>query len=323
MLYIYFKKIEVTGMNKIPSNTPKIFVTNHQNAFLDAILLGCLYKEKIYYLTRASVFKKPFVRWLLSLINMLPIYRIRDGIAAVKKNDEIFEVCIDILQNKGNLLIFAEGNHGLQRYLRPLQKGISRIAFEAEQRNKFNLGITVVPIGMNYDKHWAFRNNFYMNVGEPFLVSEFKEDYKMDANTSMNNLKVKLADQLRPLILNIDVENYDEVEGVWSKHRERQKSLSDQFKYDQQLINKIETGEFVAPKSKSKSENKFYWLNPFYWYAVINHIFPYLIIKKILTPIKDRAFWASLKFALGYILVPIFYTIQFFIVYFLSDNLFH
>lgn len=321
MLHIYFKRIEVSGKNKIPSKTPKIFVTNHQNAFLDAIILGCLYKEKLHFLTRASVFKKPLVRWLLSQINMLPIYRIRDGISAVKKNDEVFEICIDILQKKGNLLIFAEGNHGLQRNLRPLQKGVSRIALETENRNGFNLGVTIVPIGMNYDKHWAFRNNFYMNVGEPFLVSEYKEVYRQDTNEAMNKLKDKLANHLRPLILNIDKDNYEEVEEKWLKHRKNQKSLSEQFIYDQQLIDAIESGEEMEELGEAPSSKSLYWLNPFYWYAVINHFFPFLIIKKILNPIKDRAFWSSLKFALGYILVPLFYCIQFLLVYYISNNL--
>lgn len=252
---------------------------------------------------------------------MLPIYRIRDGISAVKKNDEVFEICIDILEKKGNLLIFAEGNHGLQRNLRPLQKGVSRIAFEAENRNDFKLGVTIVPIGMNYDKHWAFRNNFYMNVGNPFLASEFEKDYREDSNVAMNKFIDKLTDKLKPLILNISNENYDEVEKKWLAYRRKQKSLSEQFNYDQKLIDTIEAGGNLDLEERVLPKRSLYWLNPFYWYAVVNHMFPFLIIKKILTPIKDRAFWASLKFALGYVLVPLFYTIQFLLVYYITNNL--
>lgn len=265
MLHIYFKRIEVSGKDKIPPKTPKIFVTNHQNAFLDAIIMGCKMKEPIHYLTRASVFKKPFVKWLLSLVNMMPIYRIRDGLSAVKKNEEVFEECIAILEKKGSLLIFAEGNHSLQRNLRPLQKGISRIAFEAESRNKFKLGVTIVPIGMNYDKHWAFRDNFYMNVGDPFLVNEFEKIYQKEINQAMNELKDKLAAQLHPLLLTIKTENYDQVEAIWLKHRKRQSTLALQFEYDQNLINSIESETFVAADVRSNSGRKYFWANPFYW----------------------------------------------------------
>jgi len=321
MLYFFFKRFETNGKEKIPLKTPKIFVTNHQNAFLDAIILGCKSKEPIHYLTRASVFKKPFVKWLLSLINMMPIYRIRDGINAVKKNDEVFEQCINILQKKGSLLIFAEGNHGLQRNLRPLQKGISRIAFEAEKRNNFELNIQIIPVGMNYDKHHAFRNNFFMNVGDPFPMKDFEEEFNTNNAEAMNTLLKRLAKQLTPLILNIKKENYDITEKIWLENREKQKSLKAQFEYDQQLINSIESGEFKGAKKKVSNKKKYFWANPLCWYATINHFFPFLILNKILKSIKDRAFWASIKFALGYILVPLFYSIQFFVFFYFSNNL--
>lgn len=321
MLYFFFKRFEIAGKEKIPLKTPKIFVTNHQNAFLDAIILGCKTKEPIHYLTRASVFKKPFVKWLLSLINMMPIYRIRDGINAVKKNDEVFEQCINILQKNGSLLIFAEGNHGLQRNLRPLQKGISRIAFEAENRNNFELNIQIVPIGMNYDKHHAFRNNFFMNIGKPFPMKDFEEEYKINSTEAMNSLLDKLAKKLRPLILNIKGEKYDITEKIWLENRQKQENLKVQFEYDQQFIDSIESGEFKGSNKKVVSKGKYFWPNPLYWYAAINHFFPFLILSKVLKPIKDRAFWASIKFALGYLLVPFFYIIQFFIFYYVSNSL--
>lgn len=321
MLHFFFKRIKISGKEKVPLKTPKIFVTNHQNAFLDAIILGCKMKEPIHYLTRGSVFKKPFVRWLLSLINMMPIYRIRDGIAAVKKNDEIFEYCISILEKKGNLLIFAEGNHGLERNLRALQKGIGRIAFEAERRNNFNLNIQVVPVGMNYDKHWAFRNNFFMNIGNPFPIKNFEKSYSEDPNEGMNELLGRLKQELEPLILTIKSENYKETEDKWLANRKKQPNLEEQFKYDQDLIHQIESGDFKSESEIIQPRRKYYWLDPFYWYAAVNHFLPFFILKSILKGVKDKAFWASIKFALGYILVPLFYAIQFSIVYYFTQNI--
>ena len=321
MLRIFFRRLQLHGREKIPTNTPKIIVTNHQNAFLDAIITGAFFKEhNMYFLTRASVFKNPIARWILSQYKMLPIYRIRDGVSAVKKNDEIFERCVKILEKKGTLLIFAEGNHGTKKYLRPLQKGISRIAFEAEQRHNFNLNVQIVPIGLNYEDISAFRNNFFMNVGDPFAVKDFQKEFEQDANAGMLDLKDKLAEHLRPLIINISPDNYEEVEGKWLALRERQPTLKEQFEHDQNLINEIEKGD-VKVKSPKKREGNF-WGNPLCWYAAINHFIPFLIIKSILRPVKDRAFWASIKYALGMFLVPMFYFIQFSLIYYISNDLY-
>ena len=41
--------------------------------------------------------------------------------------EKTFDTCFDILKNKGNVIIFPEGNHNYKKSLRPLKKGVSRI----------------------------------------------------------------------------------------------------------------------------------------------------------------------------------------------------
>ena len=68
---------------------------------------------------------------------MLPIYRQRDGVDTIKMNEKTFDKCFDILANKGNLIIFPEGNHNYQKTLRPFKKGIARIALGAAEKYDF------------------------------------------------------------------------------------------------------------------------------------------------------------------------------------------
>ena len=46
---------------------------------------------------------------------MLPIYRKRDGVDTIEKNQKTFEDCYDILKNNGHLIIFPEGNHNSKK----------------------------------------------------------------------------------------------------------------------------------------------------------------------------------------------------------------
>ena len=89
----YFKKILISGKENIPRNKAILFVANHQNALIDPLLIGATTPRELNFLTRADVFNKPLVKRLLSTVNMLPIYRIRDGITSLSRNEEVFEKC--------------------------------------------------------------------------------------------------------------------------------------------------------------------------------------------------------------------------------------
>ena len=122
-LFFFFKKIIVKNSTNTPKKGAVLFVSNHKNALLDALLIATITKRNIHFLTRASAFKIKFIKWILSTVNMLPIYRMRDGKETLAKNEEIFDRCYDILNKKECLLIFPEGTHDLKRWVRPLSKG--------------------------------------------------------------------------------------------------------------------------------------------------------------------------------------------------------
>ena len=84
----YFKNHQYDGKKLIPANTGILYAVNHQNAFLDPIVIAGKTKEPTYFLTRADIFKKPLVAKLLSMIYMLPIYRQRDGVDTIRMNQK-------------------------------------------------------------------------------------------------------------------------------------------------------------------------------------------------------------------------------------------
>ena len=117
-VYGFYKRFEIKGKENIPIGKPILFAANHQNAFLDGAIIGYAISKPIYFLGRADIFKKKSVAKLLWAINMMPIFRQRDGANAVKKNEAIFDKCHDLLNEKKPILVFAEGNQGKQKKLR-------------------------------------------------------------------------------------------------------------------------------------------------------------------------------------------------------------
>ena len=150
-LFCYYKRIRVHGLESVPRDKPVLFLSNHQNALMDILLIATRCNRKPWYLTRADVFKSRLFSPLFRFLQMLPVYRIRDGRESLSKNSAIFERCAHLLLANQAILLFPEANHSLLRRVRPLSKGFTRILDNALRKNS-RLDIQLVPIGQNYQE---------------------------------------------------------------------------------------------------------------------------------------------------------------------------
>lgn len=298
-LKLYFRKWETHGEEFIPEG-PVIFVPNHHNAFLDAILVTCSCKKNPWYLTRAKVFAKPRVASFLNKLQMLPIYRFRDGFDAMKKNNLVMEDVIHKLNRRESILIFAEGSHSERDVLAPLQKGVTKIALAV----KPDSNVAIIPVGLRYESPNSFKSDVFVNFGKPLYVNTFTSGNESE-NTEQ--LLATLRSKLEPLMLHIGDENYEEKLHYLQTHRQIKATLKEQLESDQHLIK-----SYPAPLNvvTTKKENSLIQ-KLFRSYVNINSILPTLLIKNfILNKIKDPQFIGSVKFASGMFITPVFWLLQ-------------
>jgi 1-acyl-sn-glycerol-3-phosphate acyltransferase len=315
VLHFYFRRWQVQKIAKVPKG-PIIFVSNHQNAFLDAVLIACSSFRNPWFLARANVFDKPLVRKALAQIQMHPVYRFRDGFKALRKSDETMSLCIDLLSKNKSILIFGEGNHNPQYNLLPLQKGFARIGLAAEEKNNWSLGVQIVPVGLHYESHTKFRSRVLVSFGNPIPLSNFKNDNNSQFN--FEPLLEETAKGIRQLTLNIPKENYQEHYEKLIAYKVYKKDLIEQIKSDQRIV----TDEVTTPiQPGRKKQSSSIWRIPFDVYERINNFFPRLIIRWIVkTKINDSQFIGSIKFSVGMLLVPTFYLIQTMICYVWTES---
>lgn len=167
---LYFRKISLYQTENISDKNPLIICSNHGNSFLDAILIAVLLKRKLHFLARADAFNTPFKRWFLGKINMMPIYRIRDGRKELKNNNSIFEKCKQILNKGGAIVIFPEGNCVVEKRLRTFKTGFIQLAFDAEIDN-----LQILPVTINYSKPLSFYTEVSLDFSKPINVIDFKD----------------------------------------------------------------------------------------------------------------------------------------------------
>src|SRR5450759_3684622 len=199
---VFFRRIFYSNLKKVPLEKPLLFVGNHQNSFMDGILVGSYLPQPLHFLMRADMFRKPFARFCLRELNVAPVYRIEEGIENVHKNLETFTGIYNILKDNGNLVIFSEGICVQEKRLQKLRKGTARMAFGAEE--KYGIDVHIVPVGINYTYPSKFRKEVMINFHEPFSIKDLKDDYKANPAKALLAFNEKVDASLRKEVIIIE-----------------------------------------------------------------------------------------------------------------------
>ena len=147
-LWLFCNKIHLKNKRLFKTKGPLLIIANHPNSFLDALIIGSYYKRRVYFLARGDAFKKPIHRFLLESLNMIPVYRLREGKEFLHLNDYAFNKSIDLLSKGFAVLIFIEGICINSNELQPFKKGTARI-LEGIQKQNINPTIHIAGIAFN------------------------------------------------------------------------------------------------------------------------------------------------------------------------------
>ena len=107
-MFFYYKRFTVHGQENIPKEGSVIFLPNHRNMLIDPLLVAVTTRRLPTFLTRSDVFKKGLIDKALRFLGMLPIYRIRDGYASLKRNQAIFDLSADSKKRMGLCCYFRK-----------------------------------------------------------------------------------------------------------------------------------------------------------------------------------------------------------------------
>ncbi|PQJ69565.1 lysophospholipid acyltransferase family protein [Polaribacter butkevichii] len=305
-LFFYTKKIKIIGLKNVPKKGAVLFAVNHPNGLIDPLIVTTNNPRASYFLVKAAAFKNPIIEKILNSLNLIPIYRMRDGIDQLAKNEEVFNKCYNIFNRGKSLMIFPEGSDCRDRTVRPLSKGFTRIVYGAIEKYP-DLQIQVVPVGLTYQNASQFPSKVALHYGTPIDAS------KIYANNipskSINILKNEVDAQLKNLSVHIKKdENYDT---VLTKLNDAQVDFTEVKKVQEM----IKTNTFPPKKEGSKN-----YLKPLYYLIVLNSIIEYFIYKKQAKKNPDVDFIDTFRFTFNLFILPLFYVLQAFIVSYFFGN---
>ncbi len=205
-LGMYYVDIQAIGLEHVPRSGALIFAANHPNSIMDTVLLGTQTHRTIRYMARSGLFKNPLSRALFNHFGVIPIYRPQDNPQQTGRNQDSFGRAYEVLQEGECIGIFPEGRNSNERAVFDIKTGTARIALGAEASADYDIGLKIIPVGLNFENRDRFLTSVLIRFGEPIEVGQWAQTHREHERAAVKSLTDHLQERLRQEATHIDDE---------------------------------------------------------------------------------------------------------------------
>jgi 1-acyl-sn-glycerol-3-phosphate acyltransferase len=193
---LVFYRVDCAGAP--PPAGPLLLLPNHPNALLDPAVIWATAGRDVRFLAKSVLFEGP-LRPLVAGSGAIPVYRRVDEGADVSKNVEAFAAVDRALAAGDAICLFPEGiSHSTGRLV-ALRTGAARMALTAAQAG---VDVTLVPVGLNFERKTTFRSRVTVVYGQPFRCADLaSHGAQPDAVRALTD---RIADRMRRLLVEAD-----------------------------------------------------------------------------------------------------------------------
>jgi glycerol-3-phosphate O-acyltransferase/dihydroxyacetone phosphate acyltransferase len=221
LLWLFYRRIEIAGRDRIPSHRPVIVAPNHHNALVDAMLIVAAFDRPIRVLAKSTLFPHPLIGPFLWLMGAVPVRRRVDvGEGDPSRNVEMFEAVVEALRRGGVILIFPEGRSQSQPTLLPLRTGTARIVLDAERGAGGPIGVALLPVGLVFHDPGSFRSaSAIVKIGPPVDTAEGLALAAREPERAVRLLTHRLSEAIRAQMVEAEdqhtLELLEALEAAW------------------------------------------------------------------------------------------------------------
>jgi 1-acyl-sn-glycerol-3-phosphate acyltransferase len=254
----FYENITIANPQYRRFDNPCILISNHPSTALDPLNTAVRVNAKVFFLANASLFKTRFTNWFFNTFYCIPIERQQDTNGRPLDNAASFERASLHLAGGGCLYIAPEGSSFVERRLRKIKTGTSRISLAAEQRNNFELGLTIQPVGLNYSDPTRFRSRLLLIFGPPIKVADFRPAPGEDDFSAVQRLTAAVETALANLLINCQDEAEDHRLAVLECMLQNEQPLPplEAFQRTRAALARLHAWKADAPAAASSFEEK-------------------------------------------------------------------
>ena len=222
----------------VPADGPVLILPNHPNAMLDPAVIWATAGRDVRFLAKSPLFDGALGP-ILRLSRAIPVYRRLDQGVDTSRNTETFAAVDAALADGSAVCLFPEGvSHSTGR-LAALRTGAARMALTAERRG---IAVTLVAVGLNFDRKTSFRSRVIVLYGRPFSIGTFAAD--QDDQAAVRLATEQIAAEMRHLLVEADplsdAAMVARVERLYSAARRRPQSAHERIARRQAIARGME-----------------------------------------------------------------------------------
>ena len=213
---IFYRKEKTDNEQHFKTPGPCIIIGNHPNTMVDVMNVAKKKNAIVHFLANAGMFSTVITNWFFTTFFCIKVERPKDVEGRRIDNTASLNYSADFLGRYGTLYIAAEGTSKLERRLRNLKTGGVRIAFDAMQKNNWELPLCFLPVGITYESPKLARYDLFYNFGEPIWVKDYQERFEAEPAKTIKVLTQDLQMRMQDLLLHTEPED-DDVDKVVQK----------------------------------------------------------------------------------------------------------
>ncbi len=179
LLRLFFRRVEVTGLEHVPAQGGGILVSWHPNGMIDPALIFETFPRQVVFGARHGLFKIPVLGSILRSVHTVPIYRAQDmkkgGSEEARRaaNQRSIDALSDSIVEGRFSALFPEGVSHDAPHLMDLKTGVARFYYRARQLEaEGDPHPVIIPIGLHYDEKRLFRSNVLVAYHPPIELPE-------------------------------------------------------------------------------------------------------------------------------------------------------